>query len=319
MKTMKFLGIPARLSLLILAALVIGWYWRRHNGVKPSRPTSDLAVVSHLHVVDPDSPHLDRNFPCIKTKKVLDLYESTICVHAKGDTVSGDVTSSRIWEETDMTRLLRILIRNPQMDMIDIGANIGGYTMFTAGALGRFTLAVDCYLPNIERIARAVQIQRVQNRVVLVQNAIFESSGKSLTLTMDDPSGIRLINGTYKASKASQFVVQSIRFDDLLPILLRRRVRTALMKIDIETSESYMCATGAKVFQQIDIPFVMMEWHSWRVNHQARYQSIVDFFTERDYLPTNERCQVIQTATWLTDWPGNVFWIKKVYMNQTFC
>jgi hypothetical protein len=33
--------------------------------------------------------------------------------------------------------------------------------MFTAGALGRFTLAVDCYLPNIERIARAVQIEQV--------------------------------------------------------------------------------------------------------------------------------------------------------------
>ena len=80
-----------------------------------------------------------------------------------------------------------------------------------------------------------------------------------------------------------------------------------------------MCSTGAKVFQQIDIPFVMMEWHSWRVNHQQRYQSIVDFFTEREYIPTNEHCQVIQTSKWLTDWPGNVFWIKKIYMNQTFC
>ncbi len=51
------------------------------------------------------------------------------------------------------------------LDRIDIGANIGGYTMFTAGALGRSTVAIDCYMPNIERIARAVQIQRDQNQL----------------------------------------------------------------------------------------------------------------------------------------------------------
>jgi hypothetical protein len=37
--------------------------------------------------------------------------------------------------------------------------------MFTAGALGRSTVAIDCYMPNIERIARAVQIQRDQNQL----------------------------------------------------------------------------------------------------------------------------------------------------------
>ena len=109
-----------------------------------------------------------------------------------------------------MTRILRILIRNPHMDMIDIGANIGGYTMFTAGALGRFTLAVDCYLPNIERIARAVQIQRVQNRVVLVQNAIYSKAGESLKIENEDPSGIRLSNDTYKKTRTGQFIAQSV-------------------------------------------------------------------------------------------------------------
>ena len=242
--------------LIIISVVLLRrfWIWTSKNEIGSNRSEVYLTVASHVNVIDPDSLHLNRNFPCITTKKVLNLFESTLCLHASGDTVSGDVASSRIWEETDMTRILRILIRNPHMDMIDIGANIGGFTMFTADALGRFTLAVDCYLPNIERIARAVQIQRVQNRVVLVQNAIYFTTGKSLTITTDDPSGIRLINGTYKPNTTSQFVVQSIRFDDLLPILLQRGVRTALIKIDIETSRVTCVQPVRKSFNRSIFP-----------------------------------------------------------------
>lgn len=309
-----------RLILLISIILLLRWYFKlmiRSNQI-PTR-MRDLSVDSHVHIIDPDRPSLNRKFPCIRTKRILNLFESTICIYYKGDTISSVVAESRVWEEAEVTRILRILIRNPHMDMIDIGANIGGFTMFTAGALGRFTLAVDCYLPNIERIARAVQIQRVQNRVVLVQNAIYSTAGEDLKIENEDPSGIRLSNDTYKKTRTGYFIARSIRFDDLLPILQKRGVKTALIKIDIETSESYMCQTGSKVFQQIDIPLVMMEWHSWRINHQKRYQYIVDCFTQRNYTPTNEDCEQLKTSEWLKKWPGNIFWIKNIYINQTFC
>jgi FkbM family methyltransferase len=308
-----------RLLILIGISLVLVWYFKKMILDDKSDMRKKLLVGSHVHIVDPDLSSLDRNFPCIKTRKILNLYETTICIYSKGDTVSQSVSTEHIWEEMEMTRIIKILIRNPHMDMIDIGANIGGYTMFTAGALGRFTLSIDCYLPNIERIARAVQIQRVQNRVVLVQNAMYSTSGEYLSITIDDPSGIRLINDTRNKNLTSHFHVQSVGFDDLYPILEKHGVRTALIKIDIETSESYMCQTGTKIFDKIDIPFVMMEWHHWRVNHQKRYQSIVDFFTERNYIPTNERCEELHTSGWLKQWSGNVYWIKKIYMNQTFC
>jgi FkbM family methyltransferase len=307
--------------MLILISSLLGWYLKIIYSSDQMERRKELRIPSYVNVIDPDLPSLNRNFPCIQTKEILNFYRSTICIYSKDDTISGSVADARIWEEKEMTRILRILIRNPQMDMIDIGANIGGYTMFTAGALGRFTLAVDCYLPNIERIARAVQIQRVQNRVVLVQNAIYSRGGKSLIIEDDDPSGIRLSNDTYKKIKttSSHFLVQSIRFDDLLPILKNHGVRSALIKIDIETSESYMCETGVKVFEEIDIPFVMMEWHTWRMNHQKRYQFIVDFFTERNYISTDDNCKQLNTSEWLTKWPASIFWIKRIYINQTFC
>lgn len=308
-----------RLFLLISVSLTVGWYSKLIIRAPEIRAMSELSVASHIHIIDPDHVSLDRNFTCIKTKKILNLFKTTVCIHSTDDYVSKTVAVSHVWEEIEMTRLLRILIRHPHLDMIDIGANIGGFTMFTAGALGRFTLAVDCYLPNLERIARAVQIERVQNRVVLVQNALYSIAGKNLTIRTDDPGNIRLSNDTIAKASNRQFNAQTIRFDDLLPILERRGVRSALIKIDIETSESYMCETGSNVFQQIDIPFVMMEWHHWRVNHQKRYQFIVDFFTQRNYMPTDINCKELETSKWLKHWPGNIFWIKRIYINETFC
>jgi FkbM family methyltransferase len=306
-----------RLILFIVISSILLWNLEK---IFQSSKTTNLYISPNVHIVNPDDPSLNRNFSCIKTKIILGLFQTTLCLHSEGDTISNGVRVSHIWEESEVIRLVNILIRYPHLDMIDIGANIGGFTMFTAGSLRRFTLAIDCYLPNIERIARAVQLESIHNHVVLIQNALYFKSGENLKIEDDDPSGIRLSNDTYKKTKTGYFIAKSIEFDDLLPILIRRGVRSALIKIDIETSESYMCQTGSKIFDQIDIQFIQMEWHSWRINHQIRYQFIIDFFKQRQYIPTDNDCKELQISQWLTDWPGNVFWIKKIYfINQTFC
>ena len=129
------------------------------------------SIASSVRIVDLHQVTED-NITCVKTKELFSLYRTTLCIHPGRDIVSTTIAAAGIWEEEYVTLLLRILIRNPSLDVIDIGANIGSYAMFVAGALGRFTLAVDCYRPNVERIRRAVQIQQVQHRVVLVHNAL---------------------------------------------------------------------------------------------------------------------------------------------------
>jgi FkbM family methyltransferase len=276
------------------------------------------SLVSAVNIIDPDQM-LKSNLTCVKTKELLNLYSTTICVHLGRDAVSHAISTTGIWEEGYITRLLRILIRNPHLDMIDIGANIGTYTMFTAGALGRFTLAIDCFMPNIERIARAVQIRGVQNRVVLVQNALYEKSGEYLKLSNSLPSGLYLTKATQMDS-VSEYVVKTIRLDDLLPILIEKGVRSALIKIDIEGSESYLCETGSKVFELIDIQLVMMEWgHTFRIIHKKRYQTIIDFFVRLKYVPTNEDCKVLNPENWKTTWPGNIYWVKPINFGKNIC
>ncbi|CAF1265900.1 unnamed protein product [Adineta ricciae] len=304
-------------TLSIITLRLIGSGYRIVNSQEKE---TSLELSPHVIVVDPDDSTLNRNFTCITTQVLMNVFQTSLCLHSKHDTVSKSVAERRVWEENDVSRLLNILIRNPEMQMIDIGANIGGFTMFIAGALGRFTLAIECYRPSIERIARAVQLRNAQKNVVLVQNALYSDPGKYLTITTDDPSGIRLQERTTEKESKNEFVVKTIKFDDLLPILIQRKVKTAMIKIDIETSESYICATGAKIFDQINIPYIMMEWHSWRVKHQQRYQYIVDFMTARGYIPVDASCKELNPNDWLNlSWPGNIFWIKKSYPRNLLC
>lgn len=259
------------------------------------------------------------NITCVKTKELFNLDRTTICIHLHSDIVSPSVASEGIWEEEYVTLLLRILIRNPFLDVIDIGANIATYAMFVARALGRFTLAVDCYLPNIERIRRAVQIEQVQHRLVLVHNALYSKSGEYLTLADGGPSGMQL-GGSAVKKVTNQFVVQTIRLDDLLPILVERKGKSVLIKIDIEGSGVYMCEGGSKLFDVIDVQLVMMEWgHGFRKQYRSRYQSIADFFTERNCVPTDPHCTELRVAQWESDWPGNIYWIKRINFKKNLC
>ncbi len=124
------------------------------------------------------------NFDCIKSKHLLHLVQTTICLHDNRDAVSNIIRDERIWEESYLIKLFGILIRYPQMSFIDAGANLGTYTMFAA-SFGRTVVSIECFKPNIEKIRKAIQIEKLQDKVVLVGNAIFNESGKYLKMQSD--------------------------------------------------------------------------------------------------------------------------------------
>ena len=152
-----------------------------------------------------------------------------------------------------------------------------------AAALGRFVLAIDCFGPNINLIHRAVQLANVANRVVLIQNAIFSHSGEYLRLSNDATNiggqeiNVSAKNITNQSIINDPYIVKTIKFDELLPILIARGVRGAIMKIDIEGSESFVVESGSQIFDLLDIPFIQMEWFKVR-DYPDRVKCNIKFF-----------------------------------------
>ena len=284
-------------------------------------------ISPNVHVIDLHAS-TSIKFQCIKTKTLLQNISTNICLHQtkKDAYVSGAFQDSvSIWEEAQVTRILQLLIRHPHLDFIDIGANIGTYTMYVA-ALGRFVLAIDCFAPNIIRLRRAIQLTNVFNQVVLVENAVFTQSGQSLRLSVDTKNiggqGLYLSHNRSHKSHANNnlsvnnpYIVKTIIFDEVLPILIARGVRGALMKIDIEGSESFVVENGSRIFDTLDIPFVQMEWNIIR-EYDNHAETILNFFNKRHYNPTTSTCERLNPEEY-TLWPKEIYWLKG--NTSTFC
>jgi FkbM family methyltransferase len=193
--------------------------------------------------------------------------------------------------------------------------------MFVA-ALGRFVLAIDCFAPNLLRLSRAIQLSNLSHQVVLVQNALFTHSGQSLRLSVDTTNiggqGISLSRKHHVGNDLSTknpYIVRTITFDEVLPILLGRGIRRALMKMDIEGSESFVVESGSRVFDTLDIPFIQMEWKIVR-QWTERVKVILDFFNKRSYDSMTNLCALLDQREYKL-WPDEIYWLKKNASN--FC
>ncbi|CAF1572167.1 unnamed protein product [Adineta steineri] len=282
-----------------------------------------INISSNIHVVDLYAT-TPAKFQCIKTKKLLNNISTTICLHEikRDKYVSGAYGDSiSIWEEKQVTRILQLLTRHPHLHLIDIGANIGTYTMYAA-SLGRFVLAIDCFAPNIIRLRRSIQLMNLFNQVVLIQNAIFNHSGQSLRLSIDTRNiggqRIHLLNNysyKYNLSTKNPYIVKTITFNEVLPILNAYGIRSALMKIDIEGSEHFVMEKGNQIFDTLDIPFIQMEWTIVK-QYINRVKLILDFFNKRNYDPMTDSCQILNQNEY-TQWPDDIYWLKRNTSN--FC
>lgn len=273
-------------------------------------------ISPNVNMIDLNQP-INSSFKCMKAKTLLTYISTTICLHEteKDIFVSSSFRETQsIWEEDGVTRMLQLLIRNPHLDFIDIGANIGTYTMYIA-SLGRFVLAIDCFAPNINRIHRAIQLANVANRVVLIQNALYTHSGQFLHLSRDAKNigGQELDltkNQTNNQSAINDpYIVKTIKFDELEPILTSHGIRGAILKIDIEGSESFVFESGSRIFDLLDIPYIQMEWLKVR-DYPKRVKVILDFFAERNYDPMTFSCQLLHSPQNST-WPQDFCWIKR--------
>ena len=257
---------------------------------------------------------IHENFTCVLTKYLLDIVQTTICVHSEIDSVSRSIIQQKIWEEAHLKRLFTFLIREPQFSLIDVGANIGTYTMFGA-ALRRFVVAIECFKPNLDRIRKAVQLGNYQKNVVLIGNAIYKESGKYLKIESvpDNIGGQSVItNNTMSYSDTDLYIVKTIRFDDILPVLKENGIREAIMKVDIQWSEIFLCETCQETFAYVNISVVFMEW-AIRDIYVRRMIKLLTCLSERGYYPTSDMCAILRYENAFVSWPSDVYWIKVGY------
>jgi len=200
--------------------------------------------------------------------------------------VSGYFNNGRYWEGPVVGRFLHLLRRYNDLEFVDLGANIGAFTLPAAHIT--HVVAVEPYSESIARLFKSVQLGGVEKNVSLVFNAISNSrSTYALGVLRGNMGGTNLkrLQATINTTDCrSGPCARTILLDDLLPLMRGRR---AVMKVDIEGHQPrvFTNSTAAKFFDLIDVPLLYMEWTHicFQRNIRPEVLDLVRFFTERQY------------------------------------
>ena len=99
---------------------------------------------------------INESYDCIKIKPkphaTVCLYPSELDIH-----VSKHIREDLVWEEFILKEFQLLLYENPQYGVIDIGANIGYYSL-VAASMNHQVVAVEPFLKNLKHFHQAIKI-----------------------------------------------------------------------------------------------------------------------------------------------------------------
>lgn len=96
-----------------------------------------------------------------------------ICIHdPKFDKyISQQLKENGMWEPTNIRSFIRQLKEINDTHVIDIGANIGLYSLLAA-KLNRSVIAIEPLHDNLNRLHKAAFLEGVQSKIIALVNAV---------------------------------------------------------------------------------------------------------------------------------------------------
>lgn len=195
---------------------------------------------------------------CISTETKPSFY---VCTHKpeKDIFISKSLLSSGIWEPKTTALFQSILRTSRDLTVLDIGANVGYYTLMAAAA-GHYVVAVEPNKGNIKLLVKAIQMNGFENTVTLLNNAVSDSE-RIVTLDISSPNNqgaARVVSDSeVMGSERKTVKIPSIPLDSLVDLIPSRNV---VIKIDVEGHECRVLARSTKLFTIFHVTYILTEW-----------------------------------------------------------
>ena len=217
--------------------------------------------------------------------------------------------------------MLKVVSENPDWLVLDVGANIGVFTLFPA-QMGSKVVAVEPYAENVWRIHKSSHIGKTQNSITLIQNAISNKRNewKELSANPQNQGGQGLLESRHKVitkdkvNASNTFMVETIVFDDIVDYLPKKDdgsdYKRAVLKIDIEGFESLAFQHATRLFSVLDIRVIFMEWELLKnvTDFKPYTEHMIQFFQKQGFLAYDVDKQL--DVKEYMKWPWNVEWRK---------
>ncbi|XP_052762005.1 uncharacterized protein LOC128204656 [Mya arenaria] len=236
-----------------------------------------------------------------------DESQSPICVYdSKEDTViSHSILTDGFWEKANVQRVWMLMEDNASMEFLDLGCNIGVFTIPIA-KLGRRVTSVDANKVNLQMLSTSLRYGRLGDNVTLIWNGISnETSYVNLKQVDDNVGGTRIIKSSKGEPKDTENSIITIKLDEIVNMFGDNPV---FMKIDIEGYEGLALKGAFSFFKEVDVRYILMEWMH-HTNESGKY--ILYYLYERSFRPHKVFDMTeLQIKDAFTNWPGDILWVK---------
>jgi FkbM family methyltransferase len=224
---------------------------------------------------------------------VYPFIEDSILVVQKGMTGATGNIYNGLHEHAEMLFLLHFLREGERF--VDVGANIGSYTILAAVNAKANVTAFEPVPKTFSYLKRNVATNHVIERVHLHNNAV-GAEQKILTFTAGlDAANHVLANGSGKSGDVCE--VECVRLDDVIttpPILI---------KVDVEGFETEVINGGMKTFSSPELKAIIIELNGsgtrYGYNEKQIHETLQSLgFKPYIYEPFTR--QLTETTTWGT-------------------
>ncbi len=223
--------------------------------------------------------------------------------------LSDNVIGSQVVRDQYEPEFVEILPKlvSPGSTVLDIGANIGFFTMHLAHLVGQagHVFAFEPIRELAALVAKSIAENQFQERVVLENAALGDHSGNTNILFVENARnhGASFLVEGDAAECATSHQLREVRMIALDDYPLQDRV--SFIKMDIEGAEP-MCIRGCVELLKKDRPVVMSEIHPEQLKKvsQASPRDFMSQFAELDYLcfgEDGERFKVLDVNDPITE------------------
>ncbi|WP_259222680.1 FkbM family methyltransferase [Salinibacter ruber] len=133
----------------------------------------------------------------------------------------------------------------PNHNFIDVGANIGSYTLLSAGVIGAKCLAIEPTPSNFEHLRDNIRLNDISDRVSLY-NAGAGSESDTLHFKASGTTVDRVLEDSEDRKKEDTLKVSVYPLDDLFS----NQDSTVIVKIDVEGWESEVLDGAQRILQR---------------------------------------------------------------------
>jgi len=177
-------------------------------------------------------------------------------------------------EFNDMGFLLHFLRRDDLF--VDVGANIGSYTILAAGHVGASVISVEPVPKTFEYLKNNIAINQVANKVIMYNLALGNEKGQiSFTTTLDT------MNHVATASETNTIEVPV----DTLDAIVENNKEPLLLKIDVEGFETNVLKGADQTLRKKNLKAIIIELNGSGTKYGYDERLLHEKLLENNYHP----------------------------------